>query len=50
MDRGAWPFFVCGVICLVASVSVSTEKKKKKRRDEEEGTETHKQKKVQSQM
>ena len=31
MDRGAWPFFVDGVTCLVISVSV-----KKKREDERE--------------
>ena len=42
MDRGAWPFFVDGVICLVISVSVCEEKKKredereKKREDERE--------------
>ena len=37
MDRGAWPCFVDGVICLVNSVSVCEEKKgermKEKRRE-----------------
>ena len=36
MDRGAWPFFVDGVTCLVISVSVCEEERKKKREDERE--------------
>ena len=43
MDRGAWPFAVGGVICLVNSLSVCKEKReerrdkmKKKREDERE--------------
>ena len=34
MDRGAWPFFVDGVTCLVLSVSVCEEKKKREERRE----------------
>ena len=39
MDRGAWPFFVDGVTCLVISVSVCEEKRverREKREDERE--------------
>ena len=35
MDRGAWPFFVDGVTCLVNSVSVCEEKRKRRERMEE---------------
>ena len=31
MDRGAWPFFVDGVTCLVISVSVCKEKREERR-------------------
>ena len=31
MDRGAWPFFVDGVTCLVISVSVCEEKREERR-------------------
>ena len=31
MDRGAWPFFVDGVTCLVNSVSVCEEKREERR-------------------
>ena len=31
MDRGAWPFFVDGVTCLVVSVSVREEEREKRR-------------------
>ena len=34
MDRGAWPFFVDGVTCLVNSVSVCEEKREERRRRE----------------
>ena len=36
MDRGAWPFFVDGVTCLVISVSVCEEKRKRRERIERE--------------
>ena len=34
MDRGAWPFFVDGVTCLVISVSVCEEKREERREDQ----------------
>ena len=33
MDRGAWPFFVDGVTCLVNSVSVNEEKRGERREE-----------------
>ena len=36
MDRGAWPFFVDGVTCLVNSVSVCEEKREERREKGEE--------------
>ena len=36
MDRGAWPFFVDGVTCLVNSVSVCEEKREERREKREE--------------
>ena len=35
MDRGAWPFVVGGIVCLVTSVSVCTERGREKREKEE---------------
>ena len=35
MDRGAWPFFVDRVTCLVDSVSVCEEKRKRRERMKE---------------
>ena len=35
VDRGAWPFFVDGVTCLVNSVSVYTKNKKREREKRE---------------
>ena len=34
MDRGAWPFFIDGVTCLVNSVSVCEEKREERQREE----------------
>ena len=36
MDRGAWPFFVDGVTCLVNFVSVCEEKREERREKREE--------------
>ena len=36
MDRGAWPFFVDGVTCLVNSVSMCKEKREERREKREE--------------
>ena len=36
MDRGAWPFFVDGVTCLVISVSVCEERREKREEEREE--------------
>ena len=38
MDRGAWPFFVDGVICLVNSVSVCEEKRREKMKEKIKGS------------
>ena len=37
MDRGAWPFFVYGVTCLVNSVSVCKEKRRGEKSEERRG-------------
>ena len=44
MDRGAWPFFVDGVTCLVNSVSVCEEKRKRRERMKEKRREKMKDK------
>ena len=35
MDRGAWPFVVGGIVCLVTSVSVCTERERETTEKEE---------------
>ena len=44
MDRGAWPFFVDGVTCLVNSFSVCKEKRKRRERMKEKRREKMKDK------
>ena len=44
MDRGAWPFFIDGVTCLVIPVSVCEEKREERREKREERREEMKEK------